>query len=62
MREAVSATLALDWSLADRHLASSCRGAGIHTPEAIRLVWSCHREVIHDFGPVTAEASSLKTT
>ena len=24
------------------------RGAGIGTPEAIRLVWSCHREIIHD--------------
>jgi len=24
------------------------RGAGIGTPEAIRLVWSCHREVIYD--------------
>ncbi|GIL46671.1 hypothetical protein Vafri_3605 [Volvox africanus] len=28
------------------------RGAGIGTPEAIRLVWSCHREIITDFGPV----------
>lgn len=28
------------------------RGAGIGTPEAIRLVWSCHREVVQDFGPV----------
>jgi 1-pyrroline-5-carboxylate dehydrogenase len=28
------------------------RGAGIGTPEAIRLVWSCHREIIQDFGPV----------
>lgn len=28
------------------------RGAGIGTPEAIRLVWSCHREVIQDWGPV----------
>ncbi|KAK4744479.1 hypothetical protein SAY87_010791 [Trapa incisa] len=28
------------------------RGAGIGTPEAIKLVWSCHREVIYDFGPV----------
>jgi hypothetical protein len=28
------------------------RAAGIGTPEAIQLVWSCHREVIHDFGPV----------
>lgn len=24
------------------------RGAGIGTPEAIQLVWSCHREIIHD--------------
>lgn len=31
------------------------RGAGIGTPEAIRLVWSCHREVIEDFGPVPAD-------
>lgn len=35
------------------------RGAGIGTPEAIRLVWSCHREVIHDFGPCSA-TSQLK--
>ncbi|KAB2089672.1 hypothetical protein ES319_A03G077500v1 [Gossypium barbadense] len=28
------------------------RGAGIGTPEAIKLVWSCHREIIYDFGPV----------
>nr|TKS16104.1 putative aldehyde dehydrogenase [Populus alba] len=28
------------------------RGAGIGTPEAIKLVWSCHREVIYDFGPL----------
>lgn len=24
------------------------RGAGIGTPEAIQLVWSCHREIIND--------------
>jgi len=24
------------------------RGAGIGTPEAIKVVWSCHREIIHD--------------
>jgi 1-pyrroline-5-carboxylate dehydrogenase len=24
------------------------RGAGIGTPEAIQLVWSCHREIIRD--------------
>jgi 1-pyrroline-5-carboxylate dehydrogenase len=28
------------------------RGAGIGTKEAIQLVWSCHREIIHDVGPV----------
>ncbi|KAG7341873.1 aldehyde dehydrogenase [Nitzschia inconspicua] len=30
------------------------RGCGIGTPEAIQLVWSCHREIIHDsFVPST---------
>lgn len=28
------------------------RGAGIGTPEAIKLVWSTHREIIYDIGPV----------
>ena len=28
------------------------RAAGIGTDEAIKLVWSCHREVITDVGPV----------
>ena len=28
------------------------RGAGIGTREAIRMVWSCHREVIYDQNPV----------
>lgn len=28
------------------------RGAGIGSPEAIKLVWSCHREVVQDDGPV----------
>ncbi|KAL2622513.1 hypothetical protein R1flu_002718 [Riccia fluitans] len=28
------------------------RGAGIGTPEAIKLVWSAHREIIQDVGPV----------
>lgn len=37
------------------------RGAGIGTPEAIKLVWSCHREVIHDWGPCPP-AGQLKTT
>ena len=30
------------------------RGAGIGTQEAIQLVWSCHREIIWDKGPVPA--------
>ncbi|KAJ1433135.1 Aldehyde/histidinol dehydrogenase [Ochromonadaceae sp. CCMP2298] len=30
------------------------RGGGIGTPEAIRMVWSCHREVILDQGPLPA--------
>ena len=28
------------------------RGAGIGTPEAIKLVWSCHREIIKDEGHI----------
>ena len=28
------------------------RGAGIGTKEAIQMVWSCHREIIADVGPV----------
>lgn len=28
------------------------RGAGIGSPEAIKLVWSGHREIIHDHGPI----------
>lgn len=30
------------------------RAAGIHTAEAIKLVWSSHREIIYDWGPVPA--------
>jgi 1-pyrroline-5-carboxylate dehydrogenase len=28
------------------------RGAGIGTKEAIQLVWSSHREIIEDWGPI----------
>ncbi|KAK1586210.1 hypothetical protein Q3G72_000140 [Acer saccharum] len=28
------------------------RGAGIGTLEAIKLIWSCHREIIYDIGPL----------
>jgi 1-pyrroline-5-carboxylate dehydrogenase len=40
------------------------RGAGIGTPEAIRLVWSCHREIIYDMGPAVPdeEAAALPVT
>ncbi len=31
---------------------SDPRSAGIHTPEAIKLCWSSHREIIYDYGPV----------
>eukprot|EP01036_Dinobryon_divergens_P032623 gene32624-42256_t len=33
------------------------RGAGIGSPEAIKLVWSCHREIIYDQGPVASDWS-----
>ncbi|KAL0721243.1 hypothetical protein Bca4012_035842 [Brassica carinata] len=48
-------------SLKDNDVTNACRkfgpagdprGAGIGTPEAIKLVWSCHREVIYDYGPI----------
>ncbi len=29
------------------------RGASIGTYDAIRSVWSCHREIVQDFGPVS---------
>jgi 1-pyrroline-5-carboxylate dehydrogenase len=38
------------------------RGAGIGTPEAIRLVWSAHREIVTDEGPVPTDESLLVTT
>lgn len=37
------------------------RGAGIGTPEAIRLVWSCHREVITDHGPVPQDLKLVQS-
>ncbi|KAL4517872.1 hypothetical protein Ndes2526B_g02272 [Nannochloris sp. 'desiccata'] len=36
------------------------RAAGIGTPEAIKLVWSTHREVIGDFGPAPKHSAQLK--
>lgn len=38
------------------------RGAGIGSPEAIKLVWSCHREVIEDYGPVPEGWEAAKPT
>mmetsp|Transcript_43014 Transcript_43014/g.134964 ORF Transcript_43014/g.134964 Transcript_43014/m.134964 type:complete len:343 (-) Transcript_43014:89-1117(-) len=38
------------------------RGAGIHTAEAIQLVWSCHREVLQDFGPVAEDWTTPSAT
>ncbi|XP_011071616.1 probable aldehyde dehydrogenase [Sesamum indicum] len=38
------------------------RGAGIGTPEAIKLVWSCHREIIYDVGPVPKSWTTPKPT
>lgn len=38
------------------------RGAGIGTPEAIKLVWSAHREIVTDEGPVPTDESKLVTT
>lgn len=37
------------------------RGAGIGTPEAIRLVWSTHREIIFDVGPVPHDFKSQQS-
>jgi 1-pyrroline-5-carboxylate dehydrogenase len=38
------------------------RGAGIGSPEAIQLVWSCHREIIRDIGPIGDEWTRPKPT
>lgn len=37
------------------------RSAGIGTPEAIRLVWSTHREIIRDWGPIPQDISLKQT-
>ena len=37
------------------------RSAGIGTPEAIRLVWSCHREIINDVGPIPSSFKAVTT-
>ncbi|KAJ3695023.1 hypothetical protein LUZ60_000400 [Juncus effusus] len=38
------------------------RGAGIGTPEAIKLVWSGHREIIYDIGPLNKDWKLPKPT
>ncbi|RHY62951.1 hypothetical protein DYB34_004036 [Aphanomyces astaci] len=38
------------------------RAGAIGTPEAIKLVWSCHREIINDFGPIGADWTTPKAT
>lgn len=38
------------------------RGAGIGSPEAIKLVWSSHREIISDIGPIHASWTTPKCT
>lgn len=37
------------------------RAAGIGTPEAIRLVWSTHREIIQDWGPIPGTFEGKQT-
>ena len=50
-----------DWSA--RKLTSEKPAvAGIGTAEAIRLVWSAHREIIMDVGPVPPPGTVLATT
>lgn len=44
------------------HVLFWIRAAGIGTPEAIQLVWSCHREIIYDQGPVAAGWTTPKAT
>jgi len=42
--------------------ASDPRAAGIHTPEAIKLVWSGHRELIVDQAPIAKDWVAPKPT
>ncbi|KAL6784673.1 ALDH12 [Auxenochlorella protothecoides x Auxenochlorella symbiontica] len=41
--------------------ANDPRGAGIGTPEAIKLVWSTHREIIQDVGPVPDASNQVQS-
>lgn len=38
------------------------RGAGIGSVEAIQMVWSCHREVVHDVGTIPEDWTTPKCT
>jgi len=38
------------------------RSAGIHTPEAVMLNWTSHREIIHDVGPIPKGWTTPKCT
>ena len=38
------------------------RAAGIGTPEAIKMVWSCHRELIFDEGAIAKDWSTPAAT
>ncbi|CAK4123956.1 unnamed protein product [Aphanomyces euteiches] len=38
------------------------RAGAIGTPEAIKLVWSCHREIINDYGPIQSDWTTPKAT
>lgn len=38
------------------------RGAGIGTPEAILVTWTCHREIVMDIGPVAENWTTPKPT
>ena len=38
------------------------RAGGIGTPEAIKNMWSCHREIIKDVGPVPTNWTLPKAT
>jgi len=54
--------------LAGAHIDSILRACVWYIPrvlwmvQAIKLVWSCHREIITDEGPVPTDDSNLLTT
>ena len=44
-----------------RRLQPYVLSGGIHTPEAIKLVWSSHREILYDYGPVPADHAKTQS-